>query len=100
MEREIIMDVESQESVIDAKAVDDEETTGVETANQSYDARLISIENLSFPIFQIMRKIQNNEINLQPDFQRKFAWDNMRRSRLIESILIKIPLPSFYIDAI
>ncbi|MCG6551966.1 MAG: DUF262 domain-containing protein [Candidatus Magnetominusculus sp. LBB02] len=91
---------ELNESVKEVKAVDDEETTGVETTNQPYDARLITIENTSFPIFQIMSKIQREEINLQPDFQRHFVWDNIRKSRLIESILIKIPLPSFYIDAI
>ncbi|GAI25419.1 unnamed protein product, partial [marine sediment metagenome] len=39
------------------------------------------------------------EVNLQPDFQRHVVWDNKRQSRLIESMLIRIPLPAFYLDA-
>ncbi|WP_050022267.1 DUF262 domain-containing protein [Chryseobacterium sp. P1-3] len=36
------------------------------------------------------------DINLTPDFQRNLVWDNQRKSRLIESILMRIPLPMFY----
>jgi Protein of unknown function DUF262 len=36
---------------------------------------------------------------MNPDFQRAFVWDEVRQSRLIESILIRIPLPAFYFDA-
>lgn len=37
------------------------------------------------------------KINLTPDFQRNFVWtDITRKSRLIESILLRIPLPVFY----
>jgi len=39
------------------------------------------------------------ELNLNPDFQRNEVWKKKQKSRLIESILIKIPIPSFYIDA-
>jgi hypothetical protein len=48
----------------------------------------------------IMDRIKNNEIDLAPDFQRKAGiWKDKAKSRLIESILIRIPLPAFYIDA-
>ncbi len=50
-------------------------------------------------IFQAMRKIEMAEIKLDPDFQRNLVWDKTRQSRLIESILLKIPLPAFYLDA-
>ncbi|MBF0320412.1 MAG: DUF262 domain-containing protein [Nitrospirae bacterium] len=89
------MAIDSTEEI---KAVDDEETIGVETATQPCDARFIAIDNRPFPVFKIMMKIKNNEINLQPDIQRNFVWDEIRQSRLIESILIRIPLPSFYMD--
>lgn len=36
------------------------------------------------------------DLNLHPDFQRNLVWDNFRKSRLIESILLRIPLPMFY----
>lgn len=39
------------------------------------------------------------EIDLYPDFQRKDdLWDTGKQSRLIESLLIKFPLPAFYFD--
>ncbi|MGL4500639.1 MAG: DUF262 domain-containing protein, partial [Planktothrix sp.] len=38
--------------------------------------------------------------DLAPDFQRKEGlWKEAAKSRLIESILIRIPLPAFYLDA-
>jgi len=39
------------------------------------------------------------EIDLYPDFQRQDdLWDAGKQSRLIESLLIKFPLPAFYFD--
>ena len=38
-------------------------------------------------------------MNLQPDFQRNAGiWNAGRQSRLIESLLLRIPLPSFYVS--
>jgi hypothetical protein len=34
---------------------------------------------------------------LNPDFQRDFVWDEFKQSRLIESVLMRIPLPVFYL---
>lgn len=48
----------------------------------------------------LLNRIRHNEIDLAPDFQRKEGlWKEDARSRLIESILIRIPLPAFYVDA-
>jgi hypothetical protein len=44
-------------------------------------------------------KAEPPEIDLYPDFQRKDdLWDAVKQSRLIESLLIKFPLPAFYFD--
>ena len=51
-------------------------------------------------VFQVLRKIEIGEIKLDPEFQRNIVWDATRQSRLIESILLKIPLPALYLDAI
>lgn len=48
----------------------------------------------------IIDRLRNNEIDLNTDFQRHAElWDSVRMSRLIESILIRFPLPAFYFDA-
>lgn len=31
-----------------------------------------------------------------PDFQREYVWDNAKASRLIESLLLNIPIPTLY----
>ena len=31
-----------------------------------------------------------------PDFQREYVWDNAKASRLIESLLLNIPIPNLY----
>lgn len=44
-------------------------------------------------------KAEPAEIDLSPAFQRHSdLWDDEKQSRLIESILIKFPLPAFYFD--
>jgi len=45
----------------------------------------------------VIRRIKNGRFVLDPDFQRGFVWDRDKQSRLIESILLRIPLPVFYV---
>ena len=82
-----------------AQGIDEEETLSDESIKQPYDPSRIQVDPKPMTVFQVMRKIEKKEINLQPDFQRNIVWDEIRQSRLIESILIRIPLPAFYLDA-
>jgi uncharacterized protein with ParB-like and HNH nuclease domain len=41
---------------------------------------------------------KEKEVVIDPDFQRIFRWDIIQKSRLIESILVGIPLPSIFIQ--
>ncbi len=61
-----------------------------------YDAEKIRVDTKNFSLRQIFDMIEQGDIDLSPDFQRHFVWDNLRQSRLIESILLRIPLPMFY----
>jgi hypothetical protein len=71
-----------------------------ETENEDdetpYDPDKIRVDTKSFSLHQIYDMISRRDINLTPDFQRNLVWDNLRKSRLIESILMRIPLPMFY----
>ena len=40
--------------------------------------------------------INEKGLDLAPDFQRQKVWKQPQKSRLIESILLRIPLPAFY----
>ncbi len=39
----------------------------------------------------------NREITIDPEFQRLFRWNNSQKSRLVESLLLGIPLPSIFV---
>lgn len=45
----------------------------------------------------VIRRMKQDRFVLDPDFQRGFVWDKEKQSRLIESILMRIPLPVFYV---
>lgn len=63
-----------------------------------YDPKLIRVDTKPFSIHQVNEMIQTEDIDLSPDFQREFVWlDITRKSRLIESLLLRIPLPVFYL---
>lgn len=58
----------------------------------------IFVENKPFSLRQIVDLINSQDIELTPDFQRNFIWDRTRQSKLIESILLGLPLPSIYLS--
>jgi len=62
-----------------------------------FDPTKIDIIAKPMTISSLEDRLQNDELDLTPDFQRQAnVWDDKRKARLIESILLKIPLPSFY----
>jgi hypothetical protein len=73
-----------------------EQTEIEENDETPYDPDKIRVDTKSFSLHQIYEMITRGDINLAPDFQRNLVWDNQRKSRLIESILMRIPLPMFY----
>lgn len=78
-------------------ALDEEE---YEQVTFNYDPEKINIVTREPTIEQLLRRIDEEALNLAPDFQRQAGiWNPEAKSRLIESVLIRIPLPAFYIDA-
>jgi len=66
-----------------------------------YNPSDVDIRQQTFAIGHILSDIQNQEIELwrKEDYQRKSSsWDIKQRSRLIESLIMRIPLPIFYFD--
>ena len=59
----------------------------------------IEIDTPAFSVGYLMDKIEHEEINMNTDFQRGGnLWSPEKQSRLIESILLGLPLPAFYFD--
>ncbi len=73
-----------------------ENTEVAEASVSPYDPDSIKVQTKPFNIKLIHDMIESGDIDLNPDFQRNFVWDSLQKSRLIESILLRIPLPMFY----
>ncbi len=59
----------------------------------------IEIETPPFTIGYLIDRMEHEEINMNTDFQREDnLWTEEKQSRLIESILLGLPLPAFYFD--
>jgi len=64
-----------------------------------FDPKQVDITVEPATVSKLVDRIRHDEIDLFPEFQRKGnLWDNARMSQLIESILINLPLPAFYVD--
>ena len=60
----------------------------------------VNITQIPTNISNIMDRLENGEFDLKPAFQRHSdLWSKEKQSRLIESLMLKIPLPAFYFDA-
>ena len=64
---------------------------------EPFDPSLIDVDVATVNLGSIIDMLRYEEIDLQPDFQRSMeVWNKGKKSRLIESILLGLPLPSFY----
>jgi len=92
-----------------AELLEDGDPTGLEAEGPDPSQEIAQIEHPFDPdkikvltenktINLLLTGIKYNEIDLAPEFQRHAGiWDQGRKSRLIESILLRIPLPVFYV---
>src|SRR6266481_565806 len=80
--------------------------TGVEVEDtqeapplKPYDPEQIRVDSKTFSLRQVLDMIDEGDLELAPDFQRLKVWSPIQKSRLIESILLRIPLPAFYFSS-
>ncbi|MGC5781618.1 DUF262 domain-containing protein [Methylobacterium sp. NFXW15] len=59
--------------------------------------RLVRTDAYQMSIGEIVSLYDDGEIIIDPEFQRLFRWGNSQKSRLIESILLGIPLPPIFV---
>lgn len=80
--------------------VEEEDLNGgksMEVITKPFNPNEIDVDISTVNLGSLIEQLENDEIDLQPDFQRAAdVWDNVKKSRLIESILLGLPLPSFY----
>lgn len=57
----------------------------------------IRTDEYSMSIGEWINLYENNEIDIHPEFQRFFRWSPEQKSKLIESILLGIPIPQIFV---
>lgn len=65
---------------------------------EPWDPEKIRIQTKHYSLRNVVDMIADGDIDLAPDFQRNYVWNARQRSGLIESLLLGIPLPSFYFN--
>lgn len=58
----------------------------------------IHTDGYPMSIGEIASLYKDKELDIHPEFQRIFRWDILQRSKLIESILLGIPIPSIFVS--
>jgi hypothetical protein len=77
------------------------ETTSSDEIIRPFDPNKIRVTLWTPTLDLVLKRIKQGEMDLAPDFQRKTGiWKDKAQSQLIESLLIRIPLPAFYMDGI
>ena len=80
--------------------VEEEREDPEEKITTPFNPEQIKIRTTQIVVEQLISRIKHEEIDLAPDFQRQAGiWNDERKSRLIESLLLRIPLPVFYVAA-
>ena len=62
-----------------------------------YPLDTVLIRNENRTVDDVLRRIKQDRYVLDPEFQRDFVWKDLKQSKLIESVLMRIPLPVFYL---
>ena len=92
-------EIQGEDSLSDVELeIDEEDTSGGGEDIKPWDPTKIRITTKNFSLRDVVDQIEEGDIDLAPDFQREYVWQVRQRTRLIESILLGIPLPAFYFN--
>ncbi len=81
------------------QSADIEEPEGFDSADAPWDEYPLDamlIRNDHRTVRDAVHRIKQNRWVMNPEFQRAFIWDKAKQSKLVESVIMRIPLPVFY----
>ena len=79
--------------------IEEEDISSSSNIVKPFDPKKIDITTKQMTLDLILKRLKNDEVDLETFFQRGMnLWSKTQQSRLIESILIRLPLPAFYFD--
>lgn len=75
--------------------VDDDSESRESIYPLNYNETLDITED-KYSVYEYLRKIKAKKIKMNPEFQRNLVWKPRQKSRFIESAILQIPIPPFY----
>lgn len=93
---EDLLDLLYNELIIKKRSATEENENQLQIDENPFNPEQIKVNAKQFSIKLITDMIDTKDIDISPDFQRHFVWNSSQKSRLIESLLLRIPLPNFY----
>ncbi|HTS16660.1 MAG TPA: DUF262 domain-containing protein [Verrucomicrobiae bacterium] len=90
---EVVPGVEPEELVLEGDDTEDDTPLEIPPAQ-----RQVLTKSSDPEVKALHDKAKRGRLVLQPEFQRHFVWDRKKSSRLIESALLNIPLPTVYLS--
>lgn len=58
----------------------------------------IKTDSYSMSIGELISLYKEGELDIHPEFQRFFRWTPLQKTKLIESVLLGIPIPSIFVS--
>ena len=84
--------IQNQEELILEETVEEEQPIEIPP-----ERRRVYADKNDRSIYELFRKFQRGDLILDPEFQRRYVWDNKKASLLIESVLLEVPIPVIYL---
>jgi hypothetical protein len=94
---ESTMSLENDQDVIQKQPIEGLDTGRATLGWGDYPLDSVFVRKDQRTVSEIMGRMDKGRYILDPDFQRDFVWSVEKQSRLIESCLMRIPLPVFYV---
>lgn len=91
---------DSEQSATRVEDPASKEPEGLDTESKEwgdYPLDDLLIRNETRTVDGVLRRIKTGSYIMDPDFQRDFVWSEDKQSKLMESVIMRIPLPVFYL---
>jgi hypothetical protein len=81
----------------EGRSTDVEREESEELIHEPFDPAEIDVQTRTPTVDLLLARLRRGVLDLSPDFQRSAGiWSDVNQSRLIESLLLRIPLPTLY----
>jgi len=88
-----------EELALSGNAEQSTDSSSDEAINQKYikgDVRIVT-EQARYPLSSVQSMVESDDYELNPEFQRRHRWDNTKKSKLIESFIMNVPIPPIFL---